>query len=484
MARASRSGPCTILLVSANRCTTPEPVFPLGLAHLSAALRSAGHNVHWWDSLTDGDLLANLPLPLNPDLVGISIRNIDDVIIRKQETYIGGIRELVDAIHEKVGCPVVIGGSGFSILPRETLDITGSDFGISGEGERPLLSLIEALKTGTSFCDIPGLIFRQQTLVSINPRQIDTAEDTFGLAHFPKELAARYLKSGGILNVQTQRGCAHRCCYCTYPIIEGTRHRRRSAEAVAAEFEQLQRLGASYAFVVDSVFNSSTGHVTAVCEALIRRNLKVRWGCFLRPEGLSREMMRLMGRAGLTHVEFGSDSFCDEVLGSYGKDFTFADIQRATELARNQELDFCHFVIAGGPGETCQTLETGFKNSLGLGGAIIMAVPGMRIYPGTRLWKRAISEGQILPSANLLNPVYYFAPGLTLERVVNDLKRFAARSPNWIVGDFEPAYEKLVSRLRQRGVQGPLWSYFATAQRLWPRTPAAANEGSGGGTPP
>jgi radical SAM superfamily enzyme YgiQ (UPF0313 family) len=199
---------------------------------------------------------------------------------------------------------------------------------------------------------------------------------------------------------------------------------------------------------------------------------------------LSREMMRLMARAGLTHVEFGSDSFCDEVLGSYGKDFTFADIRRATELARNQELDFCHFVIAGGPGETCQTLETGFKNSLGLSGAIIMAVPGMRIYPGTRLWKRAINEGQILPSANLLNPVYYFAPGLTLERVVDDLKRFAARSPNWIVGDFEPAYEKLVSRLRQRGVQGPLWSYFATAQRVWPRMQTDSNEGCGGGAPP
>src|SRR5260221_1327383 len=142
MARALGQGPFTILLVSGNRCTTPEPVFPLGLAHLSAALRRAGHDVHWWDSLTDGDLLPELPLNFKSDLVGISIRNIDDVIIRKQETYIGGLRELVDAIHQKLGCPVVLGGSGFSILPRETLEITGSDFGISGESEAPLLGLI------------------------------------------------------------------------------------------------------------------------------------------------------------------------------------------------------------------------------------------------------------------------------------------------------------------------------------------------------
>src|SRR5260221_3252710 len=183
--------------------------------------------------------------------------------------------------------------------------------------------------------------------------------------------------------------------------------------------------------------------------------------------------MHWMSRAGLAHIEFGSDSFCDEVLAAYEKDLTFADIQHSTELAREQGLDFCHFVISGGPGETCQTLEAGFKNSLHLAGAIIMAVPGMRIYPGTRLWERAVAEGQILARSNLLKPAYYLAPGLTLDRVVESLKRFAAQSPNWVVGDFDPGYEKLVSRLRQRGVQGPLWSYFATAQRLWPRIPSA-----------
>jgi hypothetical protein len=83
-----------------------------------------------------------------------------------------------------------------------------------------------------------------------------------------------------------------------------------------------------------------------------------------------------------------------------------------------------------------------------------------------------VTEGQIIASENLLNPVYYLAPGLTLDQLVDNLKRFASQSPNWVVGDFDPSYEKLISRLRQRGVQGPLWSYFATAQRLWPKTPS------------
>ena len=103
-----------------------------------------------------------------------------------------------------------------------------------------------------------------------------------------------------------------------------------------------------------------------------------------------------------------------------------------------------------------------------------MAVPGMRIYPGTPLFARAQAEGLLQPEANLLKPAYYLAPGLTVESVLQTLKLFAAQSPNWVVGDFSPDYEKLVSRLRQRGVTGPLWSYFATAQRLWP-TPQPAS---------
>ena len=154
---------------------------------------------------------------------------------------------------------------------------------------------------------------------------------------------------------------------------------------MADEFEALERQGAKYAFIVDSVFNSSPTHVAETCEAICRRKLTIRWGCFLRPQGLTPELVQLMARAGLAHIEFGSDSFCDAVLHEYGKDFTFDDIQQSSEAARAAGVDCCHFLICGGPGETLETLRLGFENSLRLRGAVIMAVAGMRIYPGTRL---------------------------------------------------------------------------------------------------
>jgi radical SAM superfamily enzyme YgiQ (UPF0313 family) len=457
-----------ILLISANRCTAPDPVFPLGLAYLNAALRRAGHDCMWLDALSHRAELREQVRNFRPDYVGISLRNIDDVLIRKQETFFAELTPLIAELREATTSPIILGGSGFSIFPRQLFELSGADFGIVGEGETALPALVESLSHRADVVAIPGLVFRHQDRTIVNPPWPHPASETLLAADRPPSVTAHYLENSGALNIQTQRGCAFRCCYCTYPVIEGRQHRRRSAEMVAAEFEQLQQLGARYAFVVDSVFNSSAAHVTGICEAILRRNVKIPWGCFLRPQGLSRDLMHLMARAGLTHIEFGSDSFCDDVLSEYQKDFSFEDIRFSSELARQAGIDFCHYLIAGGPSESQATLLRTFENSRCLGDPIVIAVVGMRIYPGTALFERAVVEGRISPDANLLTPHYYLAPGLQPAQVFQELQGFAWRSPNWIVGDPEPSYSDLVARLRRRGLAGPLWSYLSIIQHIRP----------------
>ena len=457
-----------VLLFSVNRCVTPDPVFPLGLAHLNAALRASGHETRWHDVQSPGEALEPLLVEFAPHVVGISLRNIDDVLIRKQETYYGDLVTWVARIRGVHACTIVIGGSGFSLFPERLLELSGADFGIQGEGERSFTELIEALATGGPIGGIAGLVERREGRIVVNPGGTSEAMGPLEEIDRPAALVAHYLGAGGMLNVQTQRGCAHTCCYCTYPLIEGRRNRRREPEDVAEEFARIEAQGASYVFIVDSIFNSSPQHVAGMCEAIRRRRLRLRWGCFLRPQGLDVELMRLMREAGLAHAEFGSDSFCDSVLESYGKQLTFADILQSHQAARSAGVEACHFLICGGPGETAQTLEEGHRHSLQLDEAVIMAMVGMRIYPGTALHRRALREGRVTETTDLLPPVYYLAPGLTEEVVFQRLDEFRARSPNWIAGHPAPEYAKLVQRLRSRGVTGPLWSYFAVLQRLRP----------------
>lgn len=459
--------PKRILLVNANRCTIPDPVFPLGLAFINAALRRARHETLWFDLLSES--LASLEAQLRnfrPEIVGISFRNVDNVLDRGEKAFFPELTEVCTFIRCRTDCSIIVGGSGFSIFPSSLLQISGADFGVCGEGETTLVSLVAALENGDDPSRIPGLAFRRDNQVIVNPSHPGSFVGCLEISDLPPRTIQHYLKTGGMLNLQTQRGCPFDCCYCTYPSLEGRQCRRRAADLVAEEMAMLERLGARYVFIVDSVFNSSLAHSVAVCEAILRRGVKVKWGCFLRPQGLTAEVMKIMVRAGLQHVEFGSDSLCDQVLASYGKRISFRDILHSSELARQEQLAYCHFLICGGPGETKETLKRTFENSK-LTGGVIMAVAGMRVYPGTPLSARLKSE-KGNDESNLLAPTYYITPSLSSEEILLRLKNYSSASQNWIPSDTPPAYVNMVARLRQRNVFGPLWSYYPVTQGLWP----------------
>ncbi|MCP5524991.1 MAG: radical SAM protein [Verrucomicrobiales bacterium] len=455
-----------VLLISANSYAVPYAVFPLGLAQVNAALREAGFETRWVDCLADSDPIEEVLTSFQPDFVGVSLRNIDDVAFRKRETFYGSLLTLCERIRDRSDARVIVGGSGFSIFPERLLERSGADFGIQGEGEAALLALLHALETGADYRDIPGLVFRENGALRRNPQRPDRLDRAMGDQDRPARLVEHYLQQSLMLNVQTQRGCAHECCYCTYPLIEGRRHRRRPPELIADELARMAEHGARYVFVVDSVFNSSPTHVFETCGAIRRRGVRLQWGCFLRPQGLTADQMEAMAEAGLTHIEFGSDSFSDRVLRAYDKKLTFADIEASARLAADARVDQCHFLILGGPGETEETLEETLENSRRLPDSVVLPIVGMRVYPGTRLHTQACTEGAINPDTDLLEPFHYLAPGLTAESIDRRLREHLKTDPRWIVGEPPDSFHALVARLRRRGVVGPLWTYFAMLQRL------------------
>ncbi len=453
-----------VLLISVNEHTEPYPVYPLGLAYIAAALRQYGHSVLWHDLLPGNDDLQTVVTRHRPDVIGLSIRNIDDVQIDRQTCFVEEIARHCQELRKCWDGTLILGGSGFSIFPEQLMQALGADFGITGEGEQSLPALLSALEHGGVYDDIPGLVRRQDGQI-IHQRPQRMAAQTLSSPLRPEDSTGYYLDKTRMLNVQTQRGCGLGCIYCTYPGIEGGQVRRRDPDMVAEEFSRLAQDGVNYVYVVDSVFNSSQEHVHAVCEALIKRGSPVEWGCFLRPKNLDPEIFRLMHRAGLRHAEFGSDSFEDSVLKAYGKDFTFQDILSATRAAETCEVAHCHFLICGGPGESAETLETTFRNSLMLEQAVIFGIVGMRVYPGTRLW-RQLREDPAWRERDLLEPAYYITPDLEQSRIESMLQEFSERSPNWFVGDVPPAFGQLCDRLRQRGATGPLWDYLSVAARI------------------
>jgi len=468
-----------VLLVSANRERIPDPIFPLGLAYIAAAARQAGHEVAAADLCFGSRPLDDLRRQANafqPDVVGLSIRNIDNAAYPLTVEYLGPHREVMDTLRAVTYAPIVLGGSGFGIMPEQYMEALDGDWGVAGEGEQAFVELLAALDGEGNPTGIPGVIGRRRVSaeapVSIVPvrRRPDWAaglRPARDLFDYP-----RYVRRGGMGNVQTKRGCVFKCNYCTYPLLEGNRFRAREAGDVVDELEALMAdYGPHDVFFVDSILNFPVGHVEALCEEILRRRLRLRWSCYATPVKLGREQARLMARAGCEGTELGSDAVEDGQLGRLGKSFDAEVVRRANAHGLEAGLRVCHTVIFGGPGETESSVRATCRALRAMRPTAVVAMTGVRLYPGTPLTRRLLAEGKI-PSEDVgLLPTFYVEPAVR-DFLPGFLQRQALEAGNWVLPGLSPPLLPASQRvLRALGIAGPLWRLLRfSAMRAASRT--------------
>ena len=445
-----------VLLISANTLTTPYPVYPLGLDHVADALW-ADHEVRIADinALGDVEPLIHIIHSFAPDVVGMSLRNIDNTDQTDQQSFVAGYRHLVDVIRKATQATLVLGGSGFTLFPDEMMDALGADYGIIGEGER-LADLLASMDKEAPTTGIPGVVTAKE------PKPIPPPlMGPHGRKHLPQSPHLQYyLKNGGMLNLQTKRGCPFRCIYCTYPHIEGRKLRLISPDAAAEDALRLQKVGAKYFFVTDSVFNSDTDHSMAVAEAFIDAGVKIPWGAFFAPMASPKGYFELMARAGLTHAEFGTEAMCNAMLKNYGKPFRTTDVYKAHKAAIDSGLYVSHFFLLGGPGENGDSIDETLNNIENLKQSVFFFFPALRIYPHTDLYDMAVAEGQISTITSLLEPCFYSSQKISRDEILERLEAHAKKRPNWVIGSGGDATAGIVARLYERGHSGPLWEYL------------------------
>ncbi|MBW2707676.1 MAG: cobalamin-dependent protein [Deltaproteobacteria bacterium] len=445
-----------VLLISANTLTTPYPVYPLGLDHVADAIRSR-HEVRITDVNTLGETnaLGHIIDGFSPDVVGMSLRNIDNTDQVNQRSFIDEYLDLAHTIRKCTPAPLILGGSGFTLFPEEMMTVLGAEYGIIGEGER-LADLLGAMENNDPIIGIPGVV-TQTGPKTIPPPLVNPG----GRKHLRDSPHLQYyLKNGGMLNLQTKRGCPFKCIYCTYPHIEGRRLRLISPEAAAEDALRLQGAGAKYFFVTDSVFNSDAAHSIAVAEAFIQADIKIPWGAFFAPVDPPDGYFELMARAGLTHVEFGTESLCDAMLKSYGKPFRATHVFRAHKAAIDSGLYVSHFFLLGGPGEEGNSIDETLNRVEKLTRSVLFFFPALRIYPHTDLYDIAVAEGQISTAGNLLKPCFYESKQIPRNEILRRLKTHARKRANWVVGSGGANTANIVARLYERGHSGPLWEHL------------------------
>lgn len=442
-----------VLLISANRLKAPYPVYPLGVDHVAGAI-SLRHEVKVLDLCvqgTDREIRETID-DFAPQVVGLSMRNVDNTDLTNTLSFADDFIKIVQQIRSATEAPVVLGGCAFSLFPEELMHLLNADYGLVGEGER-LLDLLDALQGHETPAGIPGLYTRGAHALPPEPWAGPIARCLDGLS----QSIEFYTGCGGMLNLQTKRGCPFHCVYCTYNKIEGHKLRRFPPAEIAHVARRLQDAGARFLFFTDSIFNCDFDHNLEVASSLIAAGVSIPWGAFFSPLPMPDGYFPRLKESGLTHVEFGTEALCDRTLKAYRKPFAVSDVLRAHEAAIDADLKVAHYFLLGGPGEDLNTLDETLTNADSIPRTALFFFNGMRIYPGTELYDIAAEEGQIKRGESLLEPVFYRSGALAEVDVTEHVKRYARGRVNWIIGSGGPTLERLLARLYAKGFVGPLW---------------------------
>lgn len=402
-----------VLLLSANTERINMPVLPLGLACVAEAAKNAGHDVAMVDLMAEMDgkaVLAEMIADFQPECIGVSVRNIDDQHRAAPQFLLEKVKAVTAACRDLSTAPIILGGAGYSMFPQSALAYLDADFGIAGEGETAFPALLAALENNTDPAAVPGLYSRGHGC-----RRAKTYCSDLDRLPLPQSgiLAASLTRNGEPwIPVQTRRGCALQCSYCSTSSIEGTVLRRRSPEILGRWLAGWVAAGYRNFFFVDNTFNLPPSYAKALCRQILENNLAMHWRCIIYPKNVDEELVELMAAAGCRHVSLGFESGSAPMLRNLNKRFTPEDVRTASTLFARQGIERMGFLLLGGPGETRHTVEESlaFADSLDLDGLKLTA--GIRIYPDTQLAAIALSQGVISAQSNLLYPHFYLSSEL------------------------------------------------------------------------
>lgn len=341
---------------------------PLGPAYVAAALRNAGHAVSLLDCtfLSRDEALAKA-LAARAEVVGIYAMA---TLARDCLWFATRLRGR---------CGLLVAGG-----PLPTCEPAGFlgrfDVVVRGEGEQAMCEIVAAYEAGGE--------------VDAQPAPRPFATDLDAIAFPARDLLPneRYIAYGrkkygyAITTVMSTRGCPFDCEFCSNVVFGGS-FRERSPGNVVDEIEQALALGYDRISFADDVFTLKGRRVTAICDEIARRGLRVAWECLGRVDSLDYEMARRMKDAGCFRIFFGIESGSDEILRLMNKQITTRQASDAVWAAHRAGLEVGAFFIVYYPGESDDTV----LDTLRFAGSLPLDYLGLTMpypLPGTALAER------------------------------------------------------------------------------------------------
>jgi len=287
------------------------------------------------------------------------------------------IAEAVNKSNSRKKFWFIAGGPMFTATPEYFLNKFKLDSIIKGDGElfhEPPYEKIEDLGIG-----------------KLNDYNMP-AYSLFNIDHYRLMRMPHIGKNEYCLPILSSRGCTNACSFC-YRQEKGIR--LRSIKSVVDEIEHLKKYyNITYFAFADELALASPSRSAKLAEALIPLNIK--WSANGRLDNISSEVLTILKKSGLMFINYGVESFDNELLEQMGKNLTTDQIKDGIEATLAAGITPGINIIWGFPNDTPEKLEKSLAFLMEYDdGTQLRTIRSVCPYPGSALYDLAIHQGKL-----------------------------------------------------------------------------------------
>lgn len=300
-------------------------------------------------------------------------------------------------------CITTAVGAHVSAEPEDTL--SKSEGFLDAVGRREYDYILRDLASGTDIKKVAGISFRENGGVVHNEdRPFIENMDELPFPAWHHIDPYDYPDAGKLypfITLVSGRGCEGRCSFCLLPqVMCGHKYRKRSPEKVVDEIESDLKL---FPFLKEIMFEDDAltlkrhlPRLAAICEEMLRRNLKISWSANSRANVNDVEILKLMKRAGCRMLVVGFEFGNQDILNNVRKGILLEQSRKFAELTSKVGIRVHGCFMIGGPGETPETARDTIEFAKNLP-IDTLQFSGLCAYPGTDFYKWAKENGYLVP---------------------------------------------------------------------------------------
>jgi radical SAM superfamily enzyme YgiQ (UPF0313 family) len=324
---------------------------------------------------------------------------------------------------------VTVGGPHVGIYSDVTLEHSGCDSVIVGDGEVPFYWLVNALSNDYKPDQLSGLHFKEHGVKKGDKEfyihgNLDSLPFPDRLMLPYKEYHSVVAKNDFVTTMITSRGCPYKCTFCK---LSFQKVLSRSAADVVDEMEVIAGLGIREIEVYDDTFTWSKHRLIDICKGIVERGLDLDWAIRDRVSSPTPDTMEWLAKAGCRRIHFGIESGSNKTLKTIKKAINTDQAIEAVALAKKHGIQVLTYFMVGLPGETVEDMRETIRFAKRLDpdyATFSVTVP----YAGTEMYEDGLKQGVIpvdywlefakRPTANFVVP-YFWEEHLDKRQLLN-----------------------------------------------------------------